>query len=210
MSADVFSPASFPRFRDADAEALRARERERGFADGHAEGFRAGVARAEAEAAQAADARAEADAALRRDVASAVAALQTAADRLTARAREVTAASERDLSARAVELAELILAAELSEPGIAAVAAMRRALAAHDADDVRAIRLSPDDVLALDPQGGLPEDIQVTADASLLPGDAIVVVDDGFVDARIGAALDRARRAVADAAVVDSAAGGIS
>jgi flagellar assembly protein FliH len=118
--------------------------------------------------------------------------------------------SERDLSARAVELEELIMAAELSEPGISALAAMRRAQAAHDADDVRAIRLSPDDVLALDAQGGLPEDIQVTADASLLPGDATVVVDDGFVDARIGAALDRARHAVADAAVVDSAAGGIS
>lgn len=207
MSADVFSPASFPRLRDADAEALRERERERGYADGHAEGFRAGLARVEAEAARADAARAAADAALRRDVGSAVTALQTAAARLTARARELTAASERDVSARAVDLAELIVSAELSEPGVAAVAAVRRALSAHDADDVRAIRLSPDDVLALDAQGGLPEDIQVTADAALMPGDAIVVVDDGFVDARIGAALDRARRAVADAAVIDFAAG---
>ncbi|WP_298862409.1 FliH/SctL family protein [uncultured Microbacterium sp.] len=207
MSADVFSPASFPRFYDADAEALRERERERGYADGHAEGFRAGVARALAEAERAELVRAEADAALRRDVASAVTALQVAADRLTARAREVTAASEREVSARAVELAELIVAVELSEPGIAAVAAVRRALAAHDADDVRSIRLSPDDVLTLDAQGGLPEGIPVTADAGLVPGDAIVVVDEGFVDARIGAALDRARHAVEDAALVDFAAG---
>jgi flagellar assembly protein FliH len=198
MSADVFSPAVFPRFRDADAEAAHQRERERGFAEGHAEGFRAGVAQAAAEAARAEAARAASEAALRRDVAEAMAALGAAADALTARARELTAASERDLSARAVELAELILAAELSQPGAAAAAAVRRALDAHDPQDVRAVRLSPADVLALDAQGGLPDDIAVTADGALLPGDAIVVVDEGFVDARIGAALERARRAVAE------------
>lgn len=199
MSADVFSRVVFPRLRDVDADDMRERERLRGYADGHAEGFRVGAAQAAAEAARAETARAMSEASMRRSIASAVAALQTAADALTARAGELTSASEQHISARAIDLAEMIIADALSDPAFAAVTALRRALAAHDSRDVRSIRLSPADVRTLTEQGALSDELAVTVDETLDPGDAMIDVDDGFVDARISAALRRARSTVGDA-----------
>ncbi|WP_292761556.1 hypothetical protein, partial [Microbacterium sp. UBA3486] len=50
MSTDAFSPVLFPRLDGRGSGEEHARAKMRGYADGHAEGFRAG--RAEAEAAQ--------------------------------------------------------------------------------------------------------------------------------------------------------------
>ncbi|WP_318387366.1 hypothetical protein, partial [Microbacterium maritypicum] len=50
MSTDAFSPVLFPRLDGRGSGEEHARAKTRGYADGHAEGFRAG--RAEAEAAQ--------------------------------------------------------------------------------------------------------------------------------------------------------------
>lgn len=200
MSTDTFAPAVFPRLRDADAEELRAHSRLRGYADGHAAGYQAGLLQATEEAARVESAKAQSDAVARGETAAALNALRRAADALTARGHQLTGATEAEITARAIELAELIIAEALAEPDIAAVAAMRRALAAHDPLDIRAIRLSPADVRTLTERDALPEDITVFADDTLLPGDSIAVVDDGFVDARIAAALRRARQASSEVA----------
>lgn len=198
MSADSFSPASFPRFRDADARALRERERERGYAEGHAEGYRAGAAQALAEARRSEDARAASETERRREVTSAVTALRSAVDALAEHITRVTRATERDVSARAVELSSLIVAEALADADTAAVAALRRALDAQDPRDAQEIRFSAADLQLLSDQDALPDGIRVTADATLLPGDAMVVIADGLVDARIAAALERARIAAGE------------
>ncbi|MDF2510044.1 MAG: hypothetical protein K0Q52_3903, partial [Microbacterium sp.] len=105
MSTDAFSPVLFPRL------------------DGRADG-----AVAEAEAAQsiAAAQQAARDDAAAREVESAVSALHAAARSLSERERELTAAGGDEVLRCAIELAELLLGAELSDPGSSAAAAARR------------------------------------------------------------------------------------
>jgi len=199
MSADAFAPAVFPRLDDGGLDAERERARRRGYAVGHAEGFRRAT-QAAAAAAEEERARRTAEEAHRGDVvARAVATLETAAAALTARAAELTAASQRQLLAHAVELAEVILAGELADHAASAAASVRRALAAADTAEVREVRLSPHDLAVLDRLDGRPAAVALVADESLGRGDAVAVLDDGHIDARIGAAVERARRAVAEA-----------
>jgi flagellar assembly protein FliH len=181
-------------------EAERERARVRGYAEGHAEGYRAGMAAAAQSLAQAeAEARAR-DADRERTVAATLAALRDAGAELSARTHELTAAAEERILAGAVELAEVILAAELAAPGDSATAALRRALAPVDAREASRVRLNPQDLEVIAQTGFLPEDVELEPDATLSRGDAVVVLEDGVVDARVAAALERARRAVPEAA----------
>ncbi|MDT0156370.1 FliH/SctL family protein [Microbacterium sp. ARD32] len=202
MSTDAFAPAVYPRLRGADAVAADERRlaRQRGYADGHAEGFRVAMAEA-AEAAARADAeRVDADATARREVASAVSALDAAVAALHARAEELTRLDEQRISARAIELAETILAEALADRDLSASTALRRALAAGGADPVAEVRMSADDVRTLQRSDAAPAHVRVVADESLVAGDAIAVLQHGYVDARIGQALDRARRVLDEVA----------
>nr|WP_274636008.1 FliH/SctL family protein [Microbacterium bovistercoris] len=199
MSADAFAPAVFPRLHDADLEAERERARRHGFVAGHAAGFRAAALATEAETEAARAHRAAADAEAARRVAEAVAMLQTAAAALTRRTRELTAATQAQVFAHAVELATVLLAGELADGETSARAAVRRALGADDAAEVRELRLHPDDLATLARLDIRPDGVVLTADADLAPGDAVAVLDEGHVDARVGAALERARRAIAEA-----------
>ena len=200
MSADAFVPASFPRLRPSVTEAERARERARGYGDGHAEGYRAGMAAAAAAKAldDAEHARREAE--RTRSVDDALRALRTATAALQCRTEEVAAASQSELFARAVELTELILAAELAGDEAPATAALRRAVTATEPEEAREVRLHPDDLRVLEGTGLIADGLVLTADPSLDRGDAMVTLDEGLVDARIRSALDRARRALDGAA----------
>ncbi len=105
------------------------------------------------------------------------------------------------MHSHAIDLAELIIAAELSDAGASAAAAARRALSATDAAAVRRLRLHPDDLRVLSAEAG--DDIPgltLVPDETLTRGDAVAVLEHGVIDARVGTALDRARRAVAEAA----------
>ena len=199
MSTDAFTPAVFPRFHGADAEADRERARRRGYADGHAEGFRAGAEKAALAAAADAAHREQSDAGARTALASALSALSAATDAMTARARELSAAGERQLCGHAIELAEAILAEALADREFAAVTALRRALAAAE-EPAAEVRLNPDDLRTLTERDAVPPHLTVVSDDALASGDAVVRVGDGLVDARIGAALDRARQALAEGA----------
>lgn len=199
-TGDGFAPAVFPRLRAAGSEQERAVARRRGYADGHAEGYRAGLAEAHAVAARIAAQRAEDEARAEHALASVLSALDAATADLTARAAELTGAAERVLTARAIELAETILDEALADRRLSAASALHRAVTAMNAaqggasDVLPEVRLHPDDLRTLQARDAVPPGALFTADETLAPGDAVTVLGDGIVDARIGAALERARR----------------
>lgn len=200
MSTDAFSPVLFPRLDGRADGAEHARARMRGYAEGHAEGFRTGLAEAEAAQRVAAAQQADRDAAAARAVESAISALHTAARSLGERERELTAAASDEVLRCAIELAELILGAELSDAGASATAAARRVLAVADPAEIREVRLHPDDLRTLPTAESDLTAFALVADETLERGDAVATLAHGHIDARIGSALERARRALAEAA----------
>lgn len=190
-----FTQAVFPRIAGRSAEVEREFEaaRVRGYAAGHAEGMRAA---AEAAALLREEAQRERDrerAAAERRVAHAVAALEDAARSLAERERDLAGAGQRVLERLAIELAEVVVARELASDESSARAALRRALEHVAPGELRELRLSPGDVETLRRLGAAPEGVALVADAQLAPGDAVAVLPDGSVDARVAAAFARAR-----------------
>jgi flagellar assembly protein FliH len=156
--------------------------------DGYAAGFDAGRAEALARAQAALDAEV---ATARAQVQALVASVGRAVDAVHAAEAEAAGAVARHAAEVAVALAEAILGRELAEPSVAAVAAAERALAALDRRAAVVLRLHPDDIELVD-AGALPAEVRVVADAGLARGDAVAETDDRTVDARVGAALQRA------------------
>ncbi len=126
-------------------------------------------------------------------------ALQAAALSLGERERELTAAARDEVLRGAIELAELILVAELSDAGSSAAAAARRALAVADPADIREVRLHPDDLRTIQTAESDLTNFALVADDTLERGDAVATLAHGHIDARIGSALERARRALVEA-----------
>ncbi|WP_378097158.1 FliH/SctL family protein [Cellulomonas sp. T2.31MG-18] len=166
-----------------------------GFAAGFAAGARA-AARTAARAQAVADQRRLADEHRRTaEHAAALAALAAATRGAQSRTAPVLAEAEATLLRCALELAEAVLGVELSDGATGAVAALARVTAA-DVEPV-VVRLNPDDVRALGSDPELPDGARLVADPSLARGDAVADLPDGWLDARIGTALDRARAALA-------------
>jgi flagellar assembly protein FliH len=195
MSTDAFVHAAFPRFGSTGAEEVRERARRHGYAQGHAEGMRAAAAESAAREAHAEAQRAMDAAEQARRVDEAVAALHRAAAALDAHAHALTAAAQERVLGHAVELAEFLVAGELRGDESAAMVTARRILSVTDAGDARTVRVHPAVIRSL-PAGNLPDRIEFVADDTLAPGDAVVELPDGFIDARLDAALDRARDAI--------------
>jgi flagellar assembly protein FliH len=193
MSTD-FAPFAYPVLRgDRLSETT-----ERARVSGHSAGFVAGRREAaELAARELAEQRAAAQLALQDDLEalrSAVAAANAAAARLRAESVPLLATLDASVLAAAVELAEAILARELSDAPEAALGRIRRALERAGADDpVRAVRLSPRDAELLAAEG---LDLPIEADPALRPGDSLVLLADGLLDDRVSSALDRARTAL--------------
>lgn len=200
MSAEVFSPSPFGRVASSTEHAS-------GYANGYAAGWAAG-SRAAARTAALEQMRAaeEEVARVKRRAASvhaAVALLMTAAEAARARAVPVVEDCRQTLATAAVELAEAMLGAELATGETSAVAAVQRALAVDDDVDVVRIRLHPDDVDLLlsgltdgAAAMGIPDGVTLVADHTLARGDAVSELTEGYLDARLSTALDRARRAL--------------
>lgn len=199
MSTDAFSPVPFPRLDGRGGGEEHARARMRGYADGHAEGFRAGRAEAEVAHRAAEEAEMARAAIVAGEIETAVAALQTAARSLGDRERELTAAAQDQVLRCAIELAELIIGGELSDAGASAAVAARRAIADTDPAEIREVRLHPDDLRTLRESASEPSGIALVADDTLDRGDAVATLAHGHIDARIASALDRARRALVEA-----------
>ncbi|MHB1064509.1 MAG: FliH/SctL family protein [Georgenia sp.] len=200
----AFRPAALP------TAATSARERDgaaRGYTAGYAAGWAAG-SRAAAQAGAVDQRRRDEEAATAAArqaalVETAVAALAQSAAAARARTAPVVEEALATLARGAVELAEAVLGVELADDDTSARVALIRALAlAGDVDLVR-IRMNPGDLAHLrsalerHPTGlDLPPGVDLVADDTLGRGEAVSELAEGYLDARIGSAVTRARQAL--------------
>lgn len=195
---------------------------ERAHVAGYAAGFAAG-SRAAAEATQGLHEQlrrqaAAAEAAREDAHRAAVLALARATQAATARVVPVLDEARDLLYSRALELAAAVVGAELSTAETSATTALARACRVPHDVRVQTVRLHPSDLAALTAAGGalggaaLGEvtGVELVADSTLAPGDAVSTFEGGFFDARIETAFDRARAALlASPALMPSFAGGL-
>ncbi|MCR2813980.1 flagellar assembly protein FliH [Microbacterium sp. zg.Y1084] len=198
MSLD-FTPLAIPHLTGPAEDAERERARRRGHAMGYAEGMRAARDQAAQEAEKAAEERRAATRAAAAAAAQAVTALQRAAASLAARTELLAEVAEERVLQLAVELAEVIVEREFSDPVRAALTAVARATAAAGGDERATVTLSEADLATLTHLEAHPAGVQVAARADLLPGDAVVHLADGEVDLRVQSALERVRAVLAEA-----------
>lgn len=199
MSTDAgFASLAFPSLRDRGRESIEARAR----VSGHAAGYAAGLKAASIEGARRAAAL-EADAertALEnaRRTNAALEVLDAAARALDARLAPVLVGAQDALAAASVDIAEAIIGRELTVAPDSALSALKRALDHAETDAVITVRMNPADLDALDGETreAVAVGVRLQADARLSPGDAVAELPNGYLDARIGAALDRVRAAL--------------
>jgi flagellar assembly protein FliH len=193
---NTFTPTVFPVVRTARLGEVEERARTRGHAAGYAEGMRRAAAEAKALRERQ---QAEHDALLRDLTARTdrlVAALAAAADALDARTAPVIESAQDTLAAGALDLAETIIGHELRDGTSAATAALTRALTGTDVAQVVSVHLHPQDLELLSEDQRTRAGVRLVADQALGRGDAVTQFDDGHLDARITAALARARAAL--------------
>jgi flagellar assembly protein FliH len=192
MSTDAeFSPAAFPAVRVGVPSSRDAGERIRGHAAGFAAGLRAAareqeewLARREAEfAARVAQHDSERLAAL--------GVLEAATRAVRDLTTPVLADAQDLIAAGAIDLAEAVVGHELRDDTASARAVVHRVLAHTDTALVVSVRLNPSDLAALDPAE--TAGLEFRADPSLRRGDAVAELPDGFLDAGITSAIERAR-----------------
>ncbi|MFO7689162.1 MAG: FliH/SctL family protein [Cryobacterium sp.] len=173
---------------------------ERAHAQGHAAGYAEGLRLAAvdaavlAEAAEAAqlEARFTAEARIERMVEL----LSAAAAALEARTVPVVREVEHTLVVTALELAEAVLSRELSNADTSAQRALERAIDQPTRVDVQGVRMHPDDLNTLGSATDQVDGVTFHPDASLSPGDAVVDFADGYLDARVSTAFERAKSAL--------------
>ncbi|MFF7292680.1 FliH/SctL family protein [Microbacterium sp. NPDC008134] len=200
-SDTAFTPLVVPRVgetpTDVRDEARRARTR--GYAEGFAEGRRIALDEARAQQVVVAERlQRERDAHAERS-ASALAALDDARSALGERVGAMSALSVDRIEELAVELASVILGAELSDAARSAAHAFRRAVAEMPVDRWTRIAVHPQDAAILrgdaDAAAAL-QGVDMIDDASISPGGAIVQIVDGAVDLSVADALRRAGAAL--------------
>lgn len=202
MSPDAaFSPLSFPALPGTGASAAGAGERDT--IRGHAAGYAAGRKQAEAEIAAlreqiTADA-ARASEIARAEIQSALEALGRAAEDYRSRQIPALRSVDASIASAAIELAEAIVGHELSTADGSARAALDRA-SAEPIPDGSVVRLHPHDIAVITAERASYPGIELVADYSLQPGDAMVELAHGMLDARVSASLTRAKAALAEGA----------
>jgi flagellar assembly protein FliH len=197
MSIDAsFSPATYPVLRNNAQASIELKSRASGHAAGYAAGLQAAAEDMAVATARHEAALAEAIAEGRARIDAAVAVLAAAAEALTRRTVPVVAEAQDALAATAVELAEAIIGRELSSDATSATSALHRALAGVDPAVVHLVRMNPADLAALDEATIIATGVTFAPDAALERGDAITEFADGYLDARVSSALQRARTAI--------------
>jgi flagellar assembly protein FliH len=186
--------------------------REAGFAAGYTAGWSVGYHAASVEVAAQRKKRDQRDAQRRQklhdDAVAAIDVLSRAANAARQRTLPVIEEASRDLVLKSVELAEAIIGRQLADARASAQVALDKALADPElcAEAVQ-IRLSQQDYQVIqtvnaESEGAfaLPEGVVLTADSSLMPGDVMCVLTEGYLDARISTALARVRQTIIDTA----------
>ena len=117
------------------------------------------------------------------------------ADALAAREATSRADVEEQIVAAALQIAEVLVGHELEQPDARGRDAIARALALAPVHGDITARMHPADIAVMgDPEALAPGRVlAIVPDPSLTPGDCIVDVAACRIDARVGAALDRAR-----------------
>ncbi|MCA5895133.1 hypothetical protein LEP48_17520 [Isoptericola sp. NEAU-Y5] len=195
QTTGTFVPQVAPVLPGTHLARLEASASARGYAAGYAAGARA--AREEAAALRARltaqDERRAAEHTER--TARARQLLDAAARSLTERTVPVVTEAQDAVLAGALDLAEAIVGVHLADPPHAAHAALARATS-DPQGAVVAVRLHPDDVQLLADTG--VADVPLVPDRTLRPGDAVAELEQGFLDARVRTAVERARAALDD------------
>ena len=195
MSSDptAFEPAHFGALELSDsARREQDSSQAHGYATGYAQGIRAAEAVARTQREELARAATQAEVARAAEHAEAVRALGAAAAALHARTIPVLEAASTVLVESALLLAEKIIGSELSNDRFGAKAALDRAMAGIDKATVRQVRMNPQDLALLELDKVPGTGIALVADPVLARGDALTAFDEGFLDARISTALERA------------------
>lgn len=202
-AATVFRPAPLGASGTTTSRSTEsdARARAAGYAAGWAAGARAAAeaaARRQAEAVE----RAERDYAERdRRLTEALGVLERVSTAAADRALPTLGESTRALHEAALELAAAVLGRELEAGEQSARAALDRALSLPPDAGPVTVRLHPQDLaqvraMLAEGQLAVPAGTELVPDPGLVPGDAISELPHGYLDARIGSALERARRAL--------------
>jgi len=186
----AFVLSAVPVLHSSRAQEVEAAASARGYAAGYAAGARAAQEAADRLRSSLEDEHARRAAEQAESVRQAVAALRAAATALAERTVPAVESAQTATLRGALSLAEAIVGLQLSDRDSAARAALARATSSADAAVVE-VRLHPDDVRLL-VSAGVEEPVLV-ADATLRQGDAVATLEHGFLDARVGAAVERAR-----------------
>ena len=195
-SAMAYSRLTYPALEDVDLSRNSLQEQARGHASGYAAGLRAAAVETEQLRARL---KTEHQAALesgREEIGRAVQALNRAVRSLEQSAIPAAEEIQDSLAAAALELAEALLGQELKDAETSARAALTRALAGVPRSEIRAVRLHPSDLAALDLETISAADVRLKADRTLNPGDAVTDFTHGWLDATLAAAVQRARAAL--------------
>ncbi|SDH36546.1 hypothetical protein [Microbacterium sp. 77mftsu3.1] len=192
MSAEGFTSLDLPVLDTRPSAAVEAEQR-RGFAAGYAAGQR--QAHQEASAAREVAGREHeallVDTRARAHVALGV--LGDAHQQMLERTASLARQDEDQVFALAIELAETLLSAELSDPVRSAQYALSRAAAACDDLAEVTVMVSTRDFETMQARGAEPEGVTVHAAADLAPGDVVVSHPDGLVNLRVADAIARVR-----------------
>jgi flagellar assembly protein FliH len=176
-----------------ELERLRRHAHAEGYAAGHAEGMTA-AAEVVAEAERtAAERLAEVQARWERRVASAVAALGTAATRFDEATTPVAEEIRETILGTVLTLVEDLLGRELALADSPVLDAVRRALTFCPADAPAVVRVHPDDLAEVPAEvlAELPETVRVVADAGIERTGAVAETGSRRIDAQLTAALER-------------------
>lgn len=199
MSSDpaAFEPAHFGAL-DLSPSARRelGTSQAHGYATGYAQGIRAAEAVARTQREDLTRAAECAEAARAAEHAEALRALGAAAAALHGRTVPVLEAASTVLVESALLLAERIVGKELSNDRFGAKAALDRAMVGIDEATVRQVRMNPLDLALLELDTVPGTGIALVGDQTLARGDALTAFDEGFLDARISTALERASAAL--------------
>ena len=197
MSPDTnVMPVVFPILRGSGQARVEAQGEARGHVAGFAAGLRAAQDEVEATMTRLQAAQDELTSRGQDRIDAAIAGLAAAVRTLDEHTIAVLADVQEVIAATAIELAEAIIGRELADGDTSARSALARALSQVAPAVVHVVRMNPADLAALDGSTRDAAGVRFVADATLGRGDAVTEVADGYLDARIGTALARAKAAL--------------
>ncbi|MDK1328771.1 FliH/SctL family protein [Arthrobacter sp. zg-Y1143] len=196
MSTETFSRLVYTALGAADEDQLNAQVEARGHAAGYAAGLRAAAADTELLRRTLQEQYEDEMRRGQERVNRSLAALNAAVFSLEGRTVALMTEMQDTLATAAMDLAEALLRRELANDDASARSALARALEGVDTDLVQRVRMHPVDLAALDEDTLRRARVDFVGDPSLPRGDAVTEFPDGYLDASLSSAVERARAAL--------------